>query len=127
VRPPLIAAGAMGRCMPGLVVAAVVSMAANIAAVVSAVDASIGATTGGRRSGGSAGQGGTRLCWLPGGVDGPRRTGAGCYRAGRGRPGGCGLVRSKRRGAASGAGSAGGAAAWAGRGVALPGRGAARP
>jgi hypothetical protein len=88
--------------MPGLVVAAVVSMAANIAAVVAAVDVSIGATTGGRRSRGSAGRGGTRLCWLPGGVDGRRRTGVGCCRARHGRPGGCGLVRSERRGAASG-------------------------
>jgi hypothetical protein len=51
----LIAAGVMGRCMPGPVVAVVVSMAANMAAVVAAVDASIGATAGGRRSRG--------LCW----------------------------------------------------------------
>jgi hypothetical protein len=84
----------MGRCMPGLVVVAVVSMAASIAAVVAAVDASIGAPTGGRRSRGSAGRVGRGSA----GRQGASTAGDGQVP----RPGGCVMVRSGRRGAASG-------------------------
>jgi hypothetical protein len=125
-RLPLIAAGAMGRCMPGLVVAAVVSMAANIATVVAAVDESIRVTTGGRRSRGSPGWGGTRLCWLPGAstVGDVQMPGA----AGLGAVGLAAASWSDRRGEGRrrGAGSASGAAAWAGRGCLGRSGGAAR-
>jgi hypothetical protein len=81
----------MGRCMPGLVVAAVMSMAASIAAVVAAVDASIGAPTGGRRSRGSAGRVGRGSAGFQGAST------AGDEQVPR--PGGCVMVRSGRRGA----------------------------